>query len=358
MTKTDNLKMIAALSNARGTSGFEEEVVSVIEPFVSGLGEVWTDSMKNLYVSRNGNADGCPMVQLDAHTDEVGFMVQAVRPDGNLRIVPLGGWVASNVPAGKVLVRNTVGEYIPGITTSKPPHFMTEEEQKSPLDIKSIMVDIGARSAEDAIKNYGIRIGEPIVPDADFFHWKQNDLLVGKAFDCRLGCAAVIRTLTELKDRKLKVNVTGAFAVQEEVGTRGAAVTAQTVKPDVAIVFEGCPADDTCVEPYMVQTALGKGPMLRHMDQGMITHPEFQRYALRLAEELEIPVQEGVRDLGATNGRSIHLTGNGVPTIVIGIPVRYAHTHYGISAYADYEYAVRLAEELIVRLDKDCIRHL
>ena len=127
------------------------------------------------------------------------------------------------------------------------------------------------------------------------------------------------------------------------------------IRPDIAIVFEGCPADDTCAPPYMVQTAIKRGPMLRHIDAKMITNPRWQRYALNLAEELGIPVQEAVRAAGSTNAAQIHLSGSGVPVIVIGVPVRYAHTHYGISAYSDFENAVRLACELLRRLDADTI---
>jgi putative aminopeptidase FrvX len=105
----------------------------------------------------------------------------------------------------------------------------------------------------------------------------------------------------------------------------------------------------------MVQTAIKKGPMLRHIDARMITNPRFQRYALNLAKEHGIPVQEAVRSGGSTNGASIHLSGNGVPTIVIGIPVRYAHTHYGISAYADFENGVKLACEILRNMNADVI---
>lgn len=353
MNKEEELSVIAALSEAKGAPGFEEEVVSVIQPLVRGLGESWTDSMQNFYVKRKENKGGRLMIQLDAHTDEVGFMVQAVRPDGMLEIVPLGGWVASNIPAEKVLVRNVHGAYIPGITGSKPPHFMTEKEREEPLTIKNITVDIGADSDQDAFGHYGIRVGAPVVPDVSFDYWEDSGLLIGKAFDCRLGCAAMIRVLKELKGKELGIDVTAAFSVQEEVGMRGAVVTANTVRPDMAIVFEGCPADDNCVqEPYRVQSALKRGPMLRYLDQGMITHPGFQKAALDTAEECQIPVQTAVRELGATNGKSIHLSGRGTPTIVIGIPVRYAHTHYGISAYADYDNAVKLAIQILLRIER------
>ena len=351
MDKRQTLEMIAAISNANGAPGFEDEVAEVILPYARELGEAAVDRMRNVFIRRAENTGGRPVVQLDAHTDEVGFMVQAICPNGTLRIVPLGGWVSCNIPAHKVWVRNREGTYIPGITASKPPHFMTAQERSAPLDISSITVDVGASSREEAAEAFGVRIGEPVVPDVTFTYSEKTDLMVGKSFDCRLGCASILSTLDALKGQALHVDVVGACAAQEEVGTRGAAVTAQVIHPDIAIVFEGCPADDTCVEPYMVQTAIKRGPMLRHMDARMITNPRYQRYALDLAAQLGIPVQEAVRAAGSTNGAAIHLTGRGVPAIVIGVPVRYAHTHYGISAYADFANGVRLACELLQRMD-------
>lgn len=347
--------MIAAISNANGVSGFEDEVVETIKSYAAPVGQTERDRMRNLYVRRNENSGKKPVVQLDAHSDEVGFMVQAVCPNGTLRIIPIGGWVTSNIPAHLVRVRTKSGQYITGLTASKPPHFMSESERKAPLEMSSITVDVGASSAEEAIREYGIRIGEPVVPDVTFSYNEKTDLMIGKAFDCRAGCAAVLKTLYELQGEDLDVDIIGAFAVQEEVGLRGAVVTANTVKPDIAIVFEGCPADDTVEQPYMIQTAIKRGPMLRHIDARMITNPHYQRYALDLAAELDIPVQEAVRTGGATNGASIHLSESGVPVIVIGIPVRYIHTHYGIAAYSDFDNAVRLAAALLKRFNKDLI---
>lgn len=355
MDKKLNLQMIADISNAKGASGFEDEVVTAIRQYADGLGETKEDSLRNFYIYRKENKGGRPVVQLDAHSDEVAFMVQAIRPDGNLRIIPLGGWVTSNIPAHKVWVRVSDGSYIQGITASKPPHYMTEAEKNAPLDFTNITVDVGARSKEEAEKEFGVRIGEPVVPDVTFSYDEKHDLMIGKSFDCRLGCASILSTLKELSGQELQVDVVGACCTQEEVGTRGSQITCRTIKPDIAIVFEGCPADDTCVESYMVQTALKKGPMLRHIDARMITNPRYQRYALALAEELGIQAQDAVRSGGSTNGANIHLSGEGVPTIVIGVPVRYAHTHYGISAYADYENGVKLAVEILKRLDEKLI---
>ena len=355
MEKAQALEMIAAISNANGVSGFEEEVAAVIRPYAETVGETCVDRLRNVFIRRFENNGKRPVVQLDAHSDEVGFMVQAICPNGTLRIIPIGGWVPSNIPAHKVWVRNNEGKYIPGLTASKPPHFMTEAERRSPLEMSHITIDIGATSAEEAVRDFGIRIGEPVSPDVSFTYDETHDLMVGKAFDCRVGCAAILKTLHELKGEELNVDIVGACAAQEEVGVRGATITANVIKPDIAIVFEGCPADDTVVEPYMVQTAIKRGPMLRHIDAKMITNPRYQRYALGLAEELGIPVQDAVRASGATNGSAIHLSGAGVPVIVIGIPVRYAHTHYGISAYSDFDNAVKLACALLRRFDRELI---
>ena len=221
--------------------------------------------------------------------------------------------------------------------------------------VEEMSIDIGAAGLADAKEGFGIRIGAPVAPDVRFTYDEAHDLMVGKAFDNRLGCAAILSVFDAIGDDELNVEVVGAAAAQEEVGTRGAAVTARRVKPDIAVVFEGSPADDTVTDPWLSQTALHKGPMLRHIDTRMITNPRYQRWALDLAEELGIPVQEAVRSGGSTDGAPIHLSGEGIPCIVIGFPVRYCHSHYGIASYADFRAGVKLAEAIVRRLDADVI---
>lgn len=346
--------LIASLSNANGVSGFEDEVLRVLEKESEGLGKRHRDSLLNYYIEDERDSS-LPLVQLDCHSDEVGFMVRAIRPDGMLEFMAIGGWVVTNIPAHMVRVQTASGKYIPGVVASKPPHYMSDAEKKTPLDISQLVIDIGATSAEEVRDVYRVRIAAPVVPDVTAFWDEEHDRIFGKAFDNRMGCAEVISVLSELKGEKLNVRLTGAFASQEEVGVRGATVTAQTVRPDVAFVFEGCPADDTVVPGYQVQTAVGKGPMLRHIDARMITNPRFQRFALDVAEEEGIPVQEAVRTGGSTNGSVINLTGRGVPAIVIGIPVRYAHTHYGISSVSDFVNGLKLAIAVIRRLSRETI---
>ncbi len=356
MNKEELVSSIKRLSDANGISGFEDEVLTTIREEGSSLGTFSEDSMRNLYLQRSGNKEGLPVVQLNAHTDEVGFMVKAIRDDGMIEFITIGGWVAANIPAHMVRILNKDGIYIPAVVASKPPHFMTEAERNAPLDITKMVLDVGAHTKEEVLNDYKIGIAAPVIPEVSCLYDAIHDNVIGKAFDCRIGCAAALATMKDLADTDLKVNLVGDFSSQEEVGTRGSIVSTQTIKADLAIVFEGCPADDTVVPAYQAQTCLKKGPMLRHIDARMITNPRFQRFALDLAEALDIPVQEAVRNGGATNGAAIHLSNAGIPTIVIGIPVRYAHTHYGISSVFDVEKSIQLAKAIIQKLDEQIIK--
>ncbi len=356
MEKQTALSMIEELSNAYGVSGFEDDVLLVGRKYGKDLARIEENCIRDLFFYRNENTGDKPVVLLDGHSDEVGFMVQAIKPNGTLQFIPLGGWVENNIPAHKVKVRNTKGEYISGVVASKPPHFMTAEEKGKPLPVSAMVIDVGAVSAQEVTEKFGIRVGAPVVPDVTMEYNPQNGVMLGKAFDCRLGCACVLETLKQLKGQNLAVDVVGQFSTQEEVGTRGAQVAAQTVKPDIAIVFEGSPADDTFTPDYLIQTALGRGPMLRHIDARMITNPRFIRYALDLGEKLGIPVQEAVRTGGSTNGAPIHLSNLGVPVIVIGLPVRYIHTHHCYASFCDFENSVKLAVEILKRLNQEIIQ--
>ncbi|MGE4454860.1 MAG: M42 family metallopeptidase [Sphaerochaeta sp.] len=350
-----NIERIQKICDANGISGFEDAVLEVIRDEGASLGTFSEDSLRNLYLERKGNQTGRPTVLLDAHTDEVGFMVKCIRDDGMLEFIPIGGWVTTNIPAHLVRVQKSDGSTIAGIIGSKPPHYQSEAERKSVPDISSMFIDIGARSKAHAIE-MGVQVASPVIPEATCSYNPETKLLFGKAFDCRLGCSTILDVLDALDGEELQVNLVAGFASQEEVGCRGAQVSARTVKPDVAICFEGSPADDTFLPAYQQQTTVGKGPMLRFIDSKMITNPRFQRFALSLAEKEQIPVQAGVRNGGATNSAAIHLSGQGIPTIVIGIPVRYAHTHWGVSSMEDVQSSIRLAKAILSNLDEAMIK--
>jgi len=355
MDRKQTLSFIEELSNAPGVPGFEDEVNCVLRRYGEGLGEWSEDAMRNLYIRRKDFEEGKPVLMLDVHSDEVGFMVRAIRPNGTLDFITLGGWVTSNIPAHRVLVRNDRGEWIPGIISSKPPHYLSDAEQKKIPEISDMVIDVGASSERELREGYHISMAAPVVPDVSFEYREDHGIMMGKALDDRLGCAAIISVLNALAGDRLSVNVIGAFTAQEEIGLRGAIAAAQTVKPDISIAFEGTPADDTVVESYLIQTAIKKGPMLRHIDARMITNPRFQRFALDVAKKKGIPFQEAVRTGGATNGGAIHLSGKAVPVIVIGVPARYIHSQYSIASYSDYENTVTLACEIIRALNEKVI---
>lgn len=352
----NHLKMIEELSNAYGAPGFEDEVLLVGRKYGEDLADIKEDSLRDLYFYRKNNDGKKPVILLDAHSDECAFMVSAIKPNGTIKFVPLGGWAARDVSAHKVLIRNEDGKYIPGVVAAKPVHFMNANERNQPLSIADMVIDIGATSQQEVEEIFKIHMAAPIVPDVTWEYNEQTKVMLGKAFDCRIGCAAVLASLENVKDADLDVDVVGSFSVQEEIGARGAVTVANTVKPDIAIVFEGCPADDTFVSGCDCQTAMKKGPMLRHMDMKMITNPRFQRFALDLARKHNIDVQEAVRSGGSTNGAPIHVSNNSVPVIVIGIPVRYAHSHHCFCAYEDYEKAVALATDIVKALNGDIIK--
>lgn len=350
----DQIERIKRLSDTFGVSGFEDEVSELVKQELPEY-EAVEDHMRNVRVEKEPKSTK-PRVMLDAHLDEVGLIVQAIRPDGMIRFLRIGGMVPSSLPANSFLIKTDQDTYVPAVVAAKPPHFMSTSEKNKSLDVNDMILDCGTSSAEETLA-LGIHIGSPAVPDVQCRYDEKRDLFYGKAFDCRIGVAAEIETLKRLKTADLPCALCGSFSTQEEVGERGVRANANALKPDVMICFEGCPADDTFSEPYMIQAALGKGPMLRHMDISMITNWHFQKFALDTARKLGIPVQESVRSGGGTNGAAVNIT-LGTPAIVIGIPVRYIHSSNCFVKYSDYQSAVDLACALVKRLDEKTINQL
>jgi len=355
MEKT--LEMIRRLSDAPGPSGFEDAVVDIAKEYAADFGKIEEDCLRKLYIYRNENTGTKPVIMLDAHSDEVGFMIHSIKPNGTLRFVTLGGWSKNSLVASKVLVRNALGEYIPGIIASKPVHFMSTAERANPtMEISDMVIDIGAVSDAEAMENFHIRIGEPVIPATKFEYDEEHDILFGKAFDCRIGCAVLIEVLKRLQGKELQCDVVGVFSSQEEVGDRGCKVAVNRVQPAAAIVLEGCPADDTFTDSYAVQTALKKGPMFRFMDVSAICNPRFQRYVLDLAEEKNIPVQASVREGGGNNAAVINTALLGAPAVVAGVPVRYIHSMNCMSSMFDFEATVKIVCELLENLTPEQIK--
>lgn len=347
----DTITLIEKLSNARGASGYEDEVLEVVKEFSSGF-EFSSDAMMNAYLNvPQASKSKKPIIMLDAHLDEVAFMVQAIDKNGLLKILPLGSWIVENVAAQVFWVKAKAG-YVKAVVASKPPHFMTAAEREKKLCFEDLRLDLGACSREQLINDFGVSVGAPAVPFTQFEFNAKNGILFGKAFDNRLGCAAVIKSLEALKGLDLSVSSCGALAAQEEVGTRGAEVTARTVKPKLAIVFEGSPSDDFFTDSFTSQAAVGKGVQIRIKDNSYVSHYRFLNFASEIAQREGIPFQLAVRSDGSTDAGAIHLANGAVPVLVLGIPVRYAHTHHCYASIKDFESAVELAVSVIKNIDE------
>lgn len=352
------MELIEALSNAPGAPGFEDEVVKIVYEYLGDEFTIKEDKMRNLAIYSKKYDPSLPTMMIDGHSDEVAFMVQAILSNGLIKFIALGGWFSQNVGAHKVKIRNNKGEYITGLVASKPPHFMTPAEKNQIVELRDMLIDVGVSSYEEVVEQFGIEPGAPIVPHAIFEHNTVNETIIGKAFDNRLGCALVCETLKAVEALDLKINVVGAISSQEEIGTRGSKLTVQTIEPDVAIVFEGSPADDSHKSSYEAQGVLKKGVQIRHRDNSMIGNPRFIKYARDIAKSEDIKFQDAIRQGGGTDAGKIHLSHKAVPTLVFGVPVRYAHTHFGISAIEDFTSTLDLAVAIIKDLNSDIIEGL
>ncbi len=352
-----DLKLMADICDAFGPSGFEDDVVKVIMDNVKDY-PMKKDHMQNLYINHDENATK-PVVMLDAHTDEVGFMVHSILANGLLKIVPLGGWVSTNVPAHLFMIKNSKGELHRAVSTSKPPHFTSPEEMKKPIDVyNDVQLDLGVKSRDEVFKVFGIQVGDPVMPEVYFDYNEKTGILFGKAFDCRLGVYSVIETMNKLKGKDLPVHVTGALTSQEEVGLRGANVTAKVVKPDYAIIFEGSPADDLYFDKNTAQCVLGAGAQIRHRDGSMVANPKFIKFTKEISEKYNIKTQYTVRTAGGTNAGAIHLQNSGCPCLVISVPSRYIHTHYCYADIEDVKACVELATAIIENMTQEKLKEI
>ncbi len=347
----ENIQLLQVLSEAFGPSGFEEAVVSLLAENLAGH-SYSTDAMHNLYIEKRSQDKKKPLLLLDAHSDEVGFMVQSILANGQINLVPLGGIAPGSFSAHSLLIRNKQGKLHRGIVVSKPVHFLSGSE-KSGTDGDMLQVDVGASSRQEVTEAFAISLGDPAVPEVKFSYIPESDVCLGKAFDNRVGCDALVEVMKSLAPLgELGVDVAGVVSAQEEVGTRGAMVSARKIKPDLAIVLEGTPADDSFLAADMAQGALHKGVQIRYRDAGYIANPIFNQLACETAKAQGIAFQEAVRQGGGTNARQISLADKAIPTLTLGVPVRYVHTHHGFCSPKDVKAMIDLTLALIKVLDQ------
>jgi len=339
---------LAKLSNACGVTGRENEVrelmIRLMTPFAD---DIVVDRLENVIAIKKGK-EKSPKIMLAAHMDEVGLMVKTITKDGFLQFAKMGGIDDRILPAQKVTVFSKKGQ-LPGIIGSKPPHIQKEEERKKITTFDELFIDVGAQSKEDALA-LGIAVGDPVGFDIKYVELGR-DVVIGKAFDNRAGCATMVEALKLME--KTDYTVCAVGTVQEEVGLRGAGGAAFGVDPDLAIALDVTIAGDVPgVREFDTSVKMGKGPALTISDSGLITHPTVLRWLLETAEEEKIPFQLETGLPGSTDAARISLTRQGIPCGNISIATRYIHSPVGMLSLKDIENSAKLTVAAIQRIKK------
>ncbi len=338
-------KTLRELSEVIGVSGFEadtrEIIRRIIEPLVDNA---WVDPLGNLLAIRKGIQEK-PRILLDAHMDEIGFLVRYIHKNGFLRLTPIGGWDPRILPGHRVIIR-PVGTkpsvQIYGVIGATPPHLTTSKQREAIIAIDDLYVDIGVNSNK-AVEAKGIRVGTPLTVWQPFVELL-DDSVTGKAFDDRVGCLIIIEVLKRLaKTNKQKSSIAVNFAVGEEVGSRGARTGAYTLEPDIALALECTSAGDMPGIPsHKSPTTLGKGPALTVADRSLITHPKVLATLEKVAKDEKIPFQYKQPLVGGTDGGPISQSRHGVATGVVSVPCRYIHSAVSLLRISDIKTTIDL----------------
>jgi endoglucanase len=331
--------ILEKLSNACGVAGREDEVREMMKSLLKPhADEVRQDKLGNVIAIKKGKKKA-PRIMLAAHMDEIGLIVKNITKDGFLQFAKLGGIDDRILIAQRVVVHTVKGRRA-GIIGSRPPHIMKDEEKKKIVQADNLFIDIGAGSREDAHK-MGAKVGDVISFDTQFAKISP-DLMIGKAFDDRVGCCLLVEVMKQLKD--VESTIYGVGTVQEEVGLRGACVSAFQIYPDVALAFDVTVAGDVPgVKEVEAPVKMKKGPVIGVMDAGLITHPKVLSLLVESAEKAKVPYQLETGLAGSTDAARIALTREGVPCGVLSIPTRYIHSPSSMLSLSDVNKAAALA---------------
>ncbi len=348
------LELLRAITEVHGVPGYESEVRALVRRYLEPVGTIEQDRIGSL-VCRVGEQG--PRVMLAGHMDEIGFMVYHVTDDGFLKFHPLGSWWDHVLLGQRVVVKTHKGDRI-GVIGAKPPHLIPQDERSKMVEKRHMYIDIGATSKAE-VEEAGVRLGDPVVPAADFQVMANGKSYLSKAFDDRVGVALVIDTLRHFARHAHPNVLYGTATVMEEVGTRGAKTSAELVNPDVAIILEA----DICgdlpgIKPEESAVKLGGGPSLGLLDARMIPNLKLRDLVVETAKELEIPLQFSTMTGGATDGGTIHIHSIGVPTVVLGVPARHIHSHSSIIHRDDYDLTLKLLLAVVAKLDQETVAEL
>ncbi len=348
-------ELLTELSEAHGVSGYEERVreivVRAMDPYadevhVTRLGSViGVKRATRLPAASNGHKNGrgqkstleakrAPRLLIEAHMDEIGFVVSVL--DGDfIRFVPVGGFDERVLLAQNVLVHGQ--ETLPGIIGARPPHLLTAEERQKPVPMRDLFIDVGLPAVR--LREL-VNLGDMITLDRKVAELK-NGRLAGKAFDDRAGIATVVEALRRLQGTSHVCDVYAVANVNEEDSEHylGAATSTFEISPDAAIALDAAFADQPGVGDVTI-VPLGKGPGIA---LGPNVHPRMHARLVELAEQHEIPHRiTAYAGSTGTNAVAIQVAREGVPTGLLDLPVRYMHTSVETLAVQDLERAARL----------------
>ena len=317
------------LCNLDATSGDEKSVRDFIISEIKDYCEYRVDNLGNIIAFKKGKKESVKKLMLDAHMDEVGLIITSVTEDGFLKFKTVGG-----IDVSALMFRTVkIGGSVNGVVSGKPIHLIGGDERKKLPKAESLYIDIGASSRAEALEH--ISLGDRAVLCGDFEENEQN--IISKALDDRVGCAVLIKLIKEFDE----YDFYASFSVQEEVGLRGAKVSAYAINPDSAIVLESTTASDIAgVGDADKVCSLGQGVAISFMDGATVYDREYYNFALNSG----LTCQPKTAVAGGNNSGAIHLSREGVKTIAVSLPCRYIHSSTSVASKRDCEsmYAMAL----------------
>lgn len=350
--RKESMNFFENLIELPSPSGFEENASKLFKSYVEGFcDEVRVDTMGNVVGVIKSKAKNAFNVMISGHIDEIGLMVKYVNDKGFIYFTAIGG-VDVRLLLGLRVVIHTAKGKVKGVIGQKPIHLMETAEKEKVSKIHDLFIDIGAKDKKEAMKWVGL--GDPVTVEGGLDRLL-NGFLVGRGFDDRMGAfcvAELLRALSDVKD-KLSVNVYGVASVQEEIGLRGATVSAYSIDPKVGIAVDvGFATDFPSVEAKIAgESKLGGGPIIT---RGPNINPHIYDLLVKTAKKNKIPYQlEGSPRGTGTDANVMQLTKSGVATGLVSVPLRYMHTPVEVLSDKDLDNTIKLLKNTVLQLKPD-----
>ncbi|MEM7602096.1 MAG: M20/M25/M40 family metallo-hydrolase [Verrucomicrobiota bacterium] len=289
---------------------------------------------------------------IEAHADEIGFMVKYITDDGYLHVDRIGGSDWATARGRRLSLFGDKGEVL-GIIGNTAIHIRDRKDGEKAPEVHELFVDIGAKSAED-VEELGIRVGHPGVYADSAIPFGKNGI-VGRALDNRIGGFIISEVLRRLSANDAKPTATclALNAVQEEIGGYGATMASFRLKPDFCLVLDVTHATDSpdIKHAQHGKVQLGGGPSLTH---GTANHPLMVERLIEVAKNKDIPLQhEASSRFTGTDTDSIYHQQGGIPSALVSLPLRYMHSIVEMADFDDVEQVIELMTAFVRSVQSD-----